>query len=462
MNRHLYLLGIIFNGLHFITALFQIFIFSQIGYLLYQLQSFSVWTILLAIISLIGSVLILIYFYYHQHWVAFITGIIVNISGICLFIIIYLMSDSPALGFQIYYLPVLIFSLGAKLLYGLSLVLSKARKNPLLLIIGGYILLIVGTSIFILFWSISNPELQTQSNTEIINLWLSLAETFILIPYIILFYKELKSKIDKVTDKQNMSSLVYMMGGLAFMVMLIVGIKIYEQTYWKVNITPDTKAMVEQFDARTFVDKQNDTLKYLLLKPLHYEPEEKQYPLVVNLPYNKYEGASMAQLLSGYTNRSKFPSFLLVPYCPPGEGWGGIPNYPAIDTLVFKTIIALENEFAIDENKIYVTGISRGGYGTWHFISLRPEMFAAAIPVSGAGDPKYAPKLMDVSIWAFHGAKDKNVLVSGSRNIIKALRNEGRSPRYTEYHNKEHDIWEEVKVTTGLLDWLFAQEKDSL
>ncbi|MBA4055232.1 MAG: peptidase, partial [Marivirga sp.] len=108
----------------------------------------------------------------------------------------------------------------------------------------------------------------------------------------------------------------------------------------------------------------------------------------------------------------------------------------------------------------YVTGISRGGYGSWHFICTRPDMFAAAIPVCGGGDPSRASNIVDVSVWAFHGAKDKNVPVDGSRHMIEAIKKAGGSPQYTEYENEAHNIWHRVSETPGLWDWLFEQQRD--
>jgi len=87
-------------------------------------------------------------------------------------------------------------------------------------------------------------------------------------------------------------------------------------------------------------------------------------------------------------------------------------------------------------------------------------MFAAAIPISGGGNPALAQNIVDIPVWAFHGRKDRNVPVSGSRDIIQAIKNAGGDPRYTEYPDERHDIWEKVTNTPGLLDWLFAQKRN--
>jgi predicted peptidase len=180
--------------------------------------------------------------------------------------------------------------------------------------------------------------------------------------------------------------------------------------------------------------------------------------MVVSLPYGGYE-ASAAEALSTDVNRKQYPAFIFVPYCPDGEGWGGIPGYPSLDSLVYETINALADP-AIDVKRRYVTGLSRGAYGTWQFICTRPDMFAAAMPVSGAGDPKLAPKAVHVAVWAFHGAKDKNVPVSGSRDMIAAIKKAGGHPEYTEFPDEAHNIWDRVSKTPGLWDWLFAQKRE--
>ena len=110
--------------------------------------------------------------------------------------------------------------------------------------------------------------------------------------------------------------------------------------------------------ARTFVGTNGDTLKYQLIKPLDFDPDKK-YPMVVCLPYiGGVEGAPPAKLLLLEANRKKYPSFLFVPFCSNGSGWGGIPNYPTMDTLVFESIEAVENEFKeIDVNRIYISGV---------------------------------------------------------------------------------------------------------
>lgn len=113
----------------------------------------------------------------------------------------------------------------------------------------------------------------------------------------------------------------------------------------------------------------------------------------------------------------------------------------------------------IDKSRMYISGISMGGYGTWDTIIRNPDMFAAAIPVCGAGDPSKAELIKDVPIWAFHCADDGTVPVSGSRDMYNALKAVNGKITYTEYETGGHFAWEPAFNEPELLNWLFAQKK---
>jgi predicted peptidase len=242
---------------------------------------------------------------------------------------------------------------------------------------------------------------------------------------------------------------------------LVFGFMISKDTFWSLHWDKHNLAKAQELanksDRETFTGSNGDTISYLLMKPLDYDPNQK-YPLVVCLPYGGYQ-APAAQLLSSDVNRKKYPAFLFIPYSQPGSSWGGVPGRTAKDQLVYEALGSLK-EPGIDPNRVYVSGVSLGGYGSWQFISVHPEMFAAAVPVCGAGDPKLAAKVADIPVWAFHGAKDRNVPVSGSRDMIAAIKDAGGDPRYTEFPDEAHNIWHQVTLTPGLLDWLFAQHKE--
>jgi predicted peptidase len=119
----------------------------------------------------------------------------------------------------------------------------------------------------------------------------------------------------------------------------------------------------------------------------------------------------------------------------------------------------LESEFNIDAKRIYVAGQSIGGFGTWNFVTKRPDLFAAAIPLCGGGDPALASRAKGVPIWSFQGASDNAQFVASNRKMIAALRKAGATPRYTEYPGAGHEIWERVFNEPGLIDWVFAQHQ---
>jgi predicted peptidase len=100
-----------------------------------------------------------------------------------------------------------------------------------------------------------------------------------------------------------------------------------------------------------------------------------------------------------------------------------------------------------------------GGNGTWHFITSRPELFAAAIPLCGWGNPNRANQIAQMPIWAFHGAADPTVPVAESQKMIAAIRQAGGNPRYTEYKGVGHEVWLKAFQEPGLVEWLFAQHR---
>jgi len=169
--------------------------------------------------------------------------------------------------------------------------------------------------------------------------------------------------------------------------------------------------------------------------------------------------------------RKKHPCFLAVPQCPPDKLWFNVslndtrgnlplPKSPTEPSaMVLDLIEALCTERRIDKDRIYLTGWSMGGYGTWDLVSRRPELFAAAIPLSGGGDPAQAEKLAKLSIWAFHGDADPLVPVERSRDMIAAIKMAGGDPKYTEYKGVGHDAWTPTYRDNKVLDWLFEQKK---
>lgn len=127
--------------------------------------------------------------------------------------------------------------------------------------------------------------------------------------------------------------------------------------------------------------------------------------------------------------------------------------------LALELLDAFLEDSAVDTNRVYATGLSMGGYGTWDIISRRPEVFAAAVPICGGADVAQATKLTSMPIWAFHGSKDGSVPVFRSRSMMSALWNAGADAHYWEYPDAPHDVWSRTYRNNDVLKWFLSQEK---
>ena len=162
---------------------------------------------------------------------------------------------------------------------------------------------------------------------------------------------------------------------------------------------------------------------------------------------------------------------VLAPQCGAGARWvnttwseGSYDSTLTDPSIWFDASIALLDEIIgtgkVDENRVYLAGISMGGFAVWKALMDYPGKFAAAVPVCGAGDPERADGLRDVAIWAFHGDRDKVVPVSGSRDMIDAIRKFGGTRvKYTEYQEVGHNCWTYVAEEPELTDWLLSCRK---
>ena len=113
----------------------------------------------------------------------------------------------------------------------------------------------------------------------------------------------------------------------------------------------------------------------------------------------------------------------------------------------------------IDPDRVYVTGQSMGGAGTFGAMFLRPNVFAAAIPVCGGWVPKDAGKMKNIATWVFHGDNDKVVPTDYIRNMVEAIKKSGGSPKYTEYEGVGHNSWSKAYASPATWKWLFQQTR---
>ena len=146
-----------------------------------------------------------------------------------------------------------------------------------------------------------------------------------------------------------------------------------------------------------------------------------------------------------------FPFIVVSPQCHANRWWD------AEDLNVL--LEEIEQTYTVDANRIYVTGLSMGGFGTWTLGVTYPEKFAALVPICGWGEPFAAFRLKDMPIWAFHGAKDPIVPLSKGQEMVEAVQRAGGSPRFTVYPEAEHDSWTETYNNPELYDWLLQQTR---
>lgn len=164
-------------------------------------------------------------------------------------------------------------------------------------------------------------------------------------------------------------------------------------------------------------------------------------------------------------NQKAFPCYVVVPQT--DRGWirydfsqqpaKELPGFGDGARLALEVIDRLVHEFAIDEQRIYVTGQSMGGAGAWNVIANRPKVFAAAVICCGGISPDDGSGSISTPLWNFHGDSDKTVPVSSSRERIAARRKAGGHPLYTEYSGVDHNVWEWAYTEPELVKWMFSQ-----
>jgi lysophospholipase L1-like esterase/poly(3-hydroxybutyrate) depolymerase len=243
-------------------------------------------------------------------------------------------------------------------------------------------------------------------------------------------------------------------------------------------IAPITVRAADEYEPRTFSGAEGAMLNYRLLKPRDFDATKK-YPLVLFLHGAGERGTdNLVQLKHGAPlflkaeARQKYPCFVIAPQCPPEQTWSAVKGWTGPNAfeeeptapmkLVFGAVDALLKEFPIDQDRLYVTGLSMGGYGTWDILTRQPQRWAAAVPVCGGGDASRIAPAKGVALWAIHGLLDPVVPVIRSQEMIAALEAAGGKPLFSEYPYVKHDSWTTAYGEPELLAWMFAQKRGSV
>ena len=223
-------------------------------------------------------------------------------------------------------------------------------------------------------------------------------------------------------------------------------------------------------------------LPYRMLYPENYD-KSKKYPLVLMLHGAGERGNdNEKQLMHGGalfladSNRKNFPCIVLFPQCPADSSWGSVKvdrtttpftfklDYTMPQTWAMHAIINLTKEVAstesVDRSRIYISGLSMGGFGTFEAVYQYPKLFATAMPICGGGDTlHYNKRVKKNPFWVFHGDADVVVNVEGPRSMVRKLKALKVDVTYAEYPGVNHNSWDNAFAEPTYLSWMFSHKK---
>lgn len=208
-------------------------------------------------------------------------------------------------------------------------------------------------------------------------------------------------------------------------------------------------------------EKNGVKLDYLLYLPPDYiKNTDKKWPLIVFLHGSGERGTNVNDVkkhgppkIVGTDESPLKGRFVVVsPQCPPKEGWKSAELNPLLDSIMA--------DYRIDPDRVYLTGLSMGGFGTWSWAIHNPERFAAIAPMCGGGDASRADRLKNVPIWVFHGEKDPTVKIQRDEEMVDAVKKAGnKDVKFTRYPDLGHDCWTVSYANPELYDWLLEHQR---
>lgn len=194
---------------------------------------------------------------------------------------------------------------------------------------------------------------------------------------------------------------------------------------------------------------------YLLYLPEEYEQQES-WPLLLFLHGSGERGDNL-ELVKKHgppklaAEGKEFPFIVVSPQCPKGRWWEPLELLALLDDL--------SGKYKVDADRIYVTGLSMGGFGTWSLAAHAPDKFAAIAPICGGGEKYWAKQIAHLPTWAFHGAKDAGVPPERSQAMIDEIAKNGGHPKITIYPEAGHDAWSETYNNPEFYKWLLEQKR---
>ncbi len=224
---------------------------------------------------------------------------------------------------------------------------------------------------------------------------------------------------------------------------------------------PSVQAGADQqgFIHKTYTGPEGEG-KYVVYVPKSYKGD-KPYPLILFLHGSGSTGTDGEKQVAGglapaiKKQAKPFPFITVFPQSQM-QTWRA-------DSTDGKRALAIlgevEKTYNVDPKRVYLTGLSMGGSGTWSFAVAHPDKWAAIVPLCGRADLVYAEKIASLPTWCFIGDQDKKNLVENNRTMIKTLKGMGAEPRYTEYEGVGHNCWDRAYATPELYEWLLKQHR---
>ena len=201
------------------------------------------------------------------------------------------------------------------------------------------------------------------------------------------------------------------------------------------------------------------SIKYLLYLPKDYgkDPAVK-WPLMMFLHGSGERGADLEKVKAHgppklIAQGKDLPFIVLSPQCPEGNWW----TTDTLNALIDSTI----KNYSVDQDRVYLTGLSMGGFGAYALAAEHPERFAAIAPICGGGYFRNARRLTHVPVWAFHGGKDTTVPIAENQGMVDAIKAAGGDAKITIYPDAGHDSWSQTYDNPELYTWLLAHKRYS-
>lgn len=245
------------------------------------------------------------------------------------------------------------------------------------------------------------------------------------------------------------SSLVFF---VSIAILFAIGNTKIEQT----EMTPPTGQYPQAFEK---VITKILNCQYLLFLPEDYEKKQQRWPMILFL-HGAGERGNDLNLVKKHgppkivENKKDFPFIVVSPQCPQDRWWTG-----EVEVLI-NLLDDIVSRYNVDTERIYLTGLSMGGYGTWTLAAAYPERFAAIAPICGGGERYMADKFKELPVWAFHGAKDNVVPPVKSEEMVSAINARGGNAKLTVYPDAAHDSWTATYDNPELYDWFLKHRKN--